>query len=100
MYFSTQRPWCSTDEPLPFRIGEVAALKGKGETITPEKEAELLNRVRSKYEETFSPYYAASRLWLDAVIHPLETRTWVSLRIEGASQAPAMREFNMGVLQT
>jgi acetyl-CoA carboxylase carboxyltransferase component len=79
---------------------EVAALKGKGETITPEKEAELLNRIRSKYEETISPYYAASRLWLDAVIDPLETRTWISLGIEAASQAPATREFNMGVLQT
>ena len=79
---------------------EVAALKGKGETITPEKEAELLNRIRSKYEETISPYYAASRLWLDAVIDPLDTRTWVSLGIEAASQAPATREFNMGVLQT
>jgi len=79
---------------------EVAALKGKGETITPEKEAELLNRIRSKYEETISPYYAASRLWLDAVIDPLETRTWISLGIEAASQSPATREFNMGVLQT
>jgi acetyl-CoA carboxylase carboxyltransferase component len=79
---------------------EVAALKGKGETITPEKEAELLNRIRSKYEETISPYYAASRLWLDAVIDPLETRTWVSMGIEAASQAPATREFNMGLLQT
>jgi 3-methylcrotonyl-CoA carboxylase beta subunit len=79
---------------------EVAALKGKGETITPEKEAELLNRIRSKYEETISPYYAASRLWLDAVIDPLDTRTWISMGIEAASQAPATREFNMGVLQT
>jgi 3-methylcrotonyl-CoA carboxylase beta subunit len=79
---------------------EVAALKGKGETITPEKEAELLNRIRGKYEETISPYYAASRLWLDAVIDPLETRTWVSLGIEAASQAPSEKVFNMGVLQT
>jgi 3-methylcrotonyl-CoA carboxylase beta subunit len=79
---------------------EVAALKGKGDTITPEKETELLNRIRSKYEETISPYYAASRLWLDAVIDPLETRTWISMGIEAAAQAPATREFNMGVLQT
>lgn len=78
---------------------EVAGLKAKGEVITPEKEAELLNRIRSKYEETISPYYAASRLWLDAVIDPLDTRTWISMGIEAASQAPATREFNMGVLQ-
>lgn len=79
---------------------EVSALKGKGETITAEKEKELLDRIRKKYEETISPYYAASRLWLDAVIDPLETRTWISMGVEAASQSPATREFNMGVLQT
>jgi acetyl-CoA carboxylase carboxyltransferase component len=79
---------------------EVSALKGKGEVITPEKEKELLDRIRQKYEDTISPYYAASRLWLDAVIDPLETRTWVSLGIEASSQSPATKKFNMGVLQT
>lgn len=58
-----------------------------------------------RYEETISPYYAAAGPgldpgWLDAVIDPLDTRTWISLGIEAASQAPATREFNMGVLQT
>jgi acetyl-CoA carboxylase carboxyltransferase component len=42
----------------------------------------------------------ATREWLDAVIDPLDTRTWISMGIEAASQAPATREFNMGVLQT
>ena len=79
---------------------EVSALKGRGETITPEKEKELLDKIRGHYEATTSPYYAASRLWLDAVIDPLETRTWVSMGIEAAAQSPATREFNMGVLQT
>ena len=79
---------------------EVMALKGKGEEITPEKEKELLQKIRAKYEETISPYYAASRLWLDAIIDPIETRTWISMGIEAAAQAPATREFNMGVLQT
>jgi acetyl-CoA carboxylase carboxyltransferase component len=79
---------------------EVMALKGKGEVITPEKEKELLEKIRAKYEETISPYYAASRLWLDAIIDPIETRTWISMGIEAAAQAPATRGFNMGVLQT
>ena len=47
-----------------------------------------------------NPYDPASRLWLDAVIDPLETRTWISMGIEAAAQSPATREFNMGVLQT
>lgn len=50
--------------------------------------------------DSMSPYYAAARLWLDAIIDPLETRTWISMGIEAASQSPAIREFNMGVLQT
>lgn len=78
---------------------EVSALKGRGEVITPEKEKELLQKIRAKYEETISPYYAASRLWLDAIIDPLETRTWISMGIEAAAQAPSERVFNMGVLQ-
>ena len=79
---------------------EVAALKGRGEEITPEREQEILGRIRKKYADSTSPYYAAARLWLDAIIDPLETRTWISMGIEAASQAPATKEFNMGVLQT
>ncbi|MBL7937896.1 MAG: hypothetical protein JNL43_00935 [Flavobacteriales bacterium] len=71
-----------------------------GVTITKELEAKILGKIRSKCEESISPYYAAARLRLDAIIDPLETRTWISIGIEAASQSPATREFNMGVLQT
>lgn len=79
---------------------EVASLKGKGESITPEREAEMFNRIKSKYDEQTSPYYAASRLWLDAVIDPIDTRKWISLGLEAASNAPAERAYSVGVLQT
>jgi acetyl-CoA carboxylase carboxyltransferase component len=79
---------------------EVASLKAKGETITPEREAEMFNRIKSKYDEQTSPYYAASRLWLDAVIDPTDTRKWISLGLEAASNAPAERAYSVGVLQT
>ena len=49
---------------------------------------------------SISPYCAAARLWLDAIIDPLDTWTWISMGIEAASQSPATHEFNMGVLQT
>lgn len=58
-------------------------------TITKEREEEILGKIRSKYEESMSPYYAAARLWLDAIIDPLDTRTWISMGIEAASKAPA-----------
>jgi len=78
---------------------ETASLKKKGEEITPEKEAELFDKIKSRYDKQISPYYAAARLWTDAVINPLETRTWISMGIEAANHAPIEKKFNMGVLQ-
>ena len=78
---------------------ETAALKKKGETITEEKEKELFNKIKSRYDDQVSPYYAAARLWTDAIIDPLETRTWISMGIEAANHAPIEKPFNMGVLQ-
>ena len=78
---------------------ETASLKKRGEEITPEKEAELFNKIKSRYDAQVSPYYAAARIWTDAVINPLDTRTWISMGIEAADHAPIKKQFNMGVLQ-
>ncbi|MGB0980748.1 MAG: acyl-CoA carboxylase subunit beta [Winogradskyella sp.] len=78
---------------------ETASLKKKGETITKEKEDELFNNIKSRYDNQVSPYYAASRIWTDGVINPLDTRTWISIGIEAANHAPIEKPFNMGVLQ-
>lgn len=79
---------------------EVASLKAKGEEITPEKEAELFNKTKDKYDQQTTPYYAAARLWLDAIIHPLDTRKWISMGIEMANQSPITKPYNVGVIQT
>ena len=78
---------------------ETASLKKRGEEITPEKEAELFNKIKSRYDAQVSPYYAAARIWTDAVINPLDTRTWISMGIEAADHAPIEKQFNMGLLQ-
>ena len=78
---------------------ETASLKKKGKTITAEKEAELLHEIKSRYDAQVSPYYAASRLWTDAVIDPTETREWIQMGIEAANHAPIEKAFNMGVIQ-
>ena len=78
---------------------ETASLKKKGETITEEKEAELLDKIKSRYDAQVSPYYAASRIWTDAVIDPTDTRDWISMGIEAANHAPIEKAFNMGVIQ-
>ena len=78
---------------------EKAALEKQGQKISDQKEAELLSSIKQKYDEQVSPYYAAARLWTDAVIDPLETRTWISMGIEAANHAPIDKEFNLGVIQ-
>jgi len=77
-----------------------ASLKAKGEEISPEKEAELLKTITDRYNKQMSPYYAASRLWVDSIIDPLETRKVISMGIEMANHAPIKEAYNVGVLQT
>ncbi len=60
----------------------------KGEKVTPKKEKELFNEIKNKYDNQVSPYYAASRIWVDAIITPLETRKWISMGIEAANNTP------------
>ena len=78
---------------------EASALKAKGEVIDEVKEKELFDKIKARYDEQVSPYYAASRLWTDAIINPLDTRTWISMGIEAANHAPVEKKFNLGVIQ-
>ncbi|WP_395047423.1 acyl-CoA carboxylase subunit beta [Flavobacterium sp.] len=78
---------------------EASSLKAKGEVIDEAKEKELFDKIKARYDEQVSPYYAASRLWTDAIIDPLETRTWISMGIEAANHAPIEKQFNLGVIQ-
>jgi len=78
---------------------ETSSLKAKGETVDEVKEKEVFDKIKARYDEQISPYYAASRLWTDAIIDPLDTRTWISMGIEAANHSPIEKKFNMGVLQ-
>ena len=79
---------------------EVASLKAKGEEITPEREEELFNQIKNRYDEQTSPYYAGRRLWIDAIINPADTRKIISLGIEMANHKKAEKQYNVGVFQT
>ena len=79
---------------------EVSSLKSKGEKITKEKEQELLDKIKSKYDKQISPYYAASRLWIDAIIDPIDTRKVISLGIEMANHNKLDYKYNVRVIQT
>ena len=79
---------------------EVSRLKKAGEPVNKEKQSELLNKIKMRYDEQTKPEYAASRLWVDAIIDPEKTREWVSMGLEVASESPAEKPFRPGVLQT
>ena len=79
---------------------ELSSLKSKGEKISKEKEKELFSAIKKKYDAQIKPYYAASRLWLDAIIDPKDTRKWISIGIEAANNNPIIEDYKTGVLQT
>ena len=78
---------------------ETSTLRKQGEKISEERTASILESIEQKYETQTSPYYAAARLWTDAVINPLETRKWISTGIEAANQAPTDKTYNPGLIQ-
>ena len=79
---------------------EKASLKEKGEEIDEKVEKELLKTITDRYDAQTSPYYAASRLWTDAIIDPLETRKVISMGIEAANNAPIKEAYNPGIIQS
>ncbi|MEM8929176.1 MAG: carboxyl transferase domain-containing protein [Bacteroidota bacterium] len=78
---------------------EKAALAKKEEALDEAKEKALFEKIKNRYDNQVSPYYAAARIWTDAIIDPRDTRKWISMGIEAANHAPIEKPFNLGVLQ-
>lgn len=78
---------------------QVAAMKAKGQTVSPGEETEILNRITENYTRQTKPEYAAARLWVDAIIDPAETRKLISEGIKAANHNPVIPEFKTGVFQ-
>jgi acetyl-CoA carboxylase carboxyltransferase component len=74
-------------------------MKSKGEKIAVEQEQKLLNEIKNRYDQQTTPYYAAARLWVDAIIDPVETRKVISEGISAANQNPDIAEMKLGVFQ-
>ena len=71
------------------------ALAGAGVSVSASEA-----KIKDRYDSQTSPYYAASRLWVDAVINPVDTRKWISMGIEMADHSPIKKKFNVGIIQT
>jgi 3-methylcrotonyl-CoA carboxylase beta subunit len=68
--------------------------------LTEEEQKQMFEKTAENYNKQTSPYYAAARLWVDAIINPLETRKFISLSILMANHAPIQKQFKVGVIQT
>jgi acetyl-CoA carboxylase carboxyltransferase component len=79
---------------------QVATMKAQGKEVSKEDEKILLDTITDRYTAQTSPYYAASRLWVDAIIDPVDTRKVLSMGIEMANHAPITKAYNVGVIQT
>ena len=78
---------------------QVSSLKSHGKEIDPQEEKKLLDEIMNRYEKQTSAYYAASRLWIDAIIDPADTRKLIAEGIKAANHNPAIEEFKTGVMQ-
>lgn len=79
---------------------QISSMKSQGKEIEEKDKESMLKHIRDRYTSQMSPYYAASRLWIDAVIDPLDTRKWISMGIEAADEFGERPKYNVGILQT
>jgi 3-methylcrotonyl-CoA carboxylase beta subunit len=75
-------------------------LKNRGAEVSEEEKNELLGRIQKSYNDAMDPRYAASRLWVDAIIEPVNTRRILARSLACVAQNPEIPPFRMGVLQT
>ena len=78
---------------------QVATLKKSGKQITEADEQKLLQELIQRYDAQTTPYYAAARLWVDAIINPADTRKLIAEGITAANHNSEMEEFKTGVFQ-
>ena len=79
---------------------EVASLKRSGEEVDESKQKEIYDKIKARYDAQISPYYSAARLWVDAIIDPLETRKVISMGVEMANHHKTDKRYNVGAIQT
>ena len=78
---------------------QVASMKAKGGQIDAAEEEKLLKTITDRYTRQTTPYYAAARLWVDAIIDPAATRLHIAEGIAAADQNPEIPPFLTGVFQ-
>jgi acetyl-CoA carboxylase carboxyltransferase component len=58
-----------------------------------------MEKITQNYTKQTKSEYSAARIWVDAIINPLDTRKWISAGIEAANHSPITDKFNLGIIQ-
>lgn len=78
---------------------QISSMKSKGQEVDEAAQEKMIEEIKAKYDAQTEPYYAASRLWVDAIINPLETRKFISNCLNACDHG-SIEKFNVGVIQT
>jgi acetyl-CoA carboxylase carboxyltransferase component len=79
---------------------KIKQLERNGKKLTEEEKKQLFETVKQTYNEQMDPRYGAARLWVDAIIDPMDTRDALIAALQAAALNPDIPEFKTGVLQT
>jgi acetyl-CoA carboxylase carboxyltransferase component len=75
-------------------------LKNRGDDVSEDEKAKLLEEIQARYEAAMDPRYAAARLWVDEIIDPRRTREVLARSLAAAAHQTEIPDFKVGVLQT
>jgi 3-methylcrotonyl-CoA carboxylase beta subunit len=83
-------------------LAEVRAkqMERGGKVLSEEEKKALHDEIKDTYDAQADPRYGAARLWIDAIIDPVQTRDVLMTALEACALNTEIARFNPGVLQT
>jgi acetyl-CoA carboxylase carboxyltransferase component len=83
-------------------LAEVRAkqMERGGKSLSAADKQALYDEIKATYDAQADPRYGAARLWVDAIIDPLQTREVLITALEACALNTEIPKFNPGVLQT
>ncbi len=79
---------------------KIKQLERGGKKLSDEEKKALYDETKATYDRQTDPRYGAARLWIDAIIDPLDTREVLIDALQAVSLNPEVPKFSVGVLQT
>lgn len=78
---------------------KLATLEKSGQTLDEAAQQTMLKDIQASYDATTTPLHAASRLWVDGIIDPVDTRSVISRGIAMAAHHSELPPLRTGVFQ-